>query len=220
MRSVAALLVVSALACASEPQVTDKTRPQYQRPLVTDQLPFLAHRQWVRARLSRHDWCQRRTWPHSDEFVICDKRPYLDRSTPPMFSVVAYDSEDRTTAYAVFTPVPCRMYGRCDRLGEGANVMEYDFVDHDRGLRSGLVLVGENAEHLDQELGSMQQRMVDALTVELSTRFGSPVWRDRHHYGTAWSTENSDVGLFVVGNGEWVVETHELRRTTPPGLTY
>jgi hypothetical protein len=110
------------------------------------------------------------------------------------------------------------MYGRCDSLDESTNVWERDFVDHDYGLRGGLVFVGETAEHRHQDLRSMQQRMVDALTVELSTRFGSPVWRDPYQYGSAWSTATADIGLFVVGDGEWVVETHELHRTGPPGV--
>lgn len=220
MRFFAVALVLSALGCASTsgPQVTFKTRPQYTRSLVTDDLPYLAPRTIVRAHQSKNDWCLRREWPHSDEFVICDRHPYINRSTPPMVTIVRYDDTDRTTAYAVFTPVPCRMYGRCDTLMETNNLWELDFVDHSAGLRTNLVLVGESATHNDEDLWSMQQRMVDALTVELTNRFGAPVWRDPHQYGTAWQTAMSDVGLFVIDKGQWVVETHELRRSGPPGL--
>ena len=219
MRLAAVALVLSVLGCASDSQVTPATRPHYARPLVTDQLPFLEARAVLRAQQSQNDWCLRRTWQRSDEFVVCDPQPYLNRSTPPMVTIVRYDAADRARAFAVFTPVPCRMYGRCDTSMDATNVVEYDFVDHDHGLRGGLVFIGESADHAARALPSMQQRMIDALTVELSGRFGDPVWRDRHHYGAAWSSATEDIGLFVVGNGNWIVETHELRTTTPPGLS-
>jgi hypothetical protein len=214
----AAVALVSVVGCASTPQVTAETEPQYTRPLITDQLPFRAERAAVRAQQDQNDWCLRRTWDHSDEFQICDKHPYLNRSTPPMITVVRYDSHDRATAYAVFTPVPCRMYGRCDQQLDAHNIVEWELVDHDYGLRGDLVYIGENADHRDEPLLSMQQRMVDALTVELAKRFGKPVWRDRHQYGAAWATATADIGLFVIGDGGWVVETHELHHTDPPSL--
>ena len=218
MRFVAVALVLTALGCASEPQVTPTTRAHYTRPLVTDQLPFMYERANVRARELANDWCLRRYWPHSDEFVVCNPRPYINQSTPPMVTIVRYDATDRAQAYAVFTPVPCRMYGKCDVSMDTQNVWELDFVDHSAGLRGGLIFIGENAKHNDDALWSMQQRTVDALTVELANRFGRPVWSDPHQYGAVWQTATSDIGLFVMATGEWVVETHELRRTGPPGL--
>ncbi|HTL35616.1 MAG TPA: hypothetical protein VL326_20950 [Kofleriaceae bacterium] len=217
MRPATLALMLSAMGCA-EPQVTEANRPQYTRPLVTDQLPFFLERGVLREQQSHNDWCLRRTWPHSDEFAVCDPHPYLNRSTPPMVTIVRYNAADRAMAYAVFTPVPCRMYGRCDSRVDTDNIWERDLVDHDHGLRGGLLFIGESAQHHHEELPSMQQRMVDALTVELDKRFGAPVWRDPHQYGSAWSTATADVGLFVVGNGAWVVETHELRGNGPPGL--
>src|SRR4051812_6724399 len=173
-RAAAMLFVLAACATQSQEQVTAQNRPQYRRPLVTDSVPFLAERARVRAYMSDHDWCAKRTWPHSDEFEYCDRHPYLNRSTPPADTIVAYNAADRVTTFAVFTPVPCRMYGHCDSLTEFENVRERDFVDHDHGLRADLVVVGESAKHRDEELMSMQQRMVDALTVELADRFGAP----------------------------------------------
>jgi hypothetical protein len=211
---VVVLMIVA--ACASEPQA-ELPKQHFVRPLVTDKMPLLSDREQVRGYFGANDWCERRTWPQSEEFAICDPHPYLNRSTPPMFAIVRYD-QNRATAFAVFTPVPCRMYGRCDALLEATNVAEYDFVDHEHGLRHGLVPIGQMAEHHDDPLPSMQQRMVDGLAQELDRRFGPRVWRDPHDYGSAWSTPTEDIGLFVVGHGRWVVETHELHATGSPGF--
>ena len=214
MRGVAVALVLS--ACASSPQVAPGKEARYTRPLVTDQYPFLLERSIVRESLANTGWCQRREWPNTDEFTKCDPRPYLNRSTPSMATFVQYDAGGRATAYAVFTPVPCRMYGRCDyTLGRTAR--NRDFIDIDTGLRTHLVDVGRAASPHEEPMPSMQQRMVDALGVELKKRFGPPVWKEPREYGWVWSTATSQIGMFVVDSGAWVVETHELATQGPPG---
>jgi hypothetical protein len=150
--------------------------------------------------------------------VLCDKHPYLKQSTPPMFTIVRYDALDRVMALAVFTPVPCRMYGKCDRLLQRSNIEEPDLVDHDAGLRVGLVALGQRGPTHDYDLPSMQQRMIDGLSVELQNRFGLPVWRDVHAYGTVWATRYSEIGLFVLDRGRWVVETYEFHPRRMPTL--
>ncbi|HEX4456053.1 MAG TPA: hypothetical protein VH143_34570, partial [Kofleriaceae bacterium] len=87
------------------------------RSLVTDRLPYELSRAEVRAWHAQHGWCIRRTWPSTDEFVVCDAiHPYMNLHTPPMYAMARYDATNRSVAYATFTPVPCRMYGTCDRI--------------------------------------------------------------------------------------------------------
>ena len=59
----------------------------------------------------------------------------------------------------------------------------------------------------------MQGRMWTALAGELDRRFGQPTWHEPHDYGATWATPTSTIGLFVGGNGGWIIETHELRTT-------
>jgi hypothetical protein len=183
------------------------------RPLVTDQLPYRVTRADVRAWHAQHGWCIRRTWPSTDEFVVCDAiHPYMNLHTPPMYAMARYDADNRSIAYATFTPVPCRMYGTCDRIyGRTVYASEHDFVDHWTGLRSNLAQIGRDEPAQVTGLPSMQHRMVDLLVGELDRRFGAPTWRDPHDYGETWATATSEIGLFVGGNGGWVIETHEMR---------
>jgi len=93
----------------------DGNDTQFRRPLVTDELPYQIARAEVRHWHVSHGWCVRRVWPSTDEFVVCDqltrtstrarRRCTRWRSTTPPAT---------RSAYATFTPVPCRMYGRCD----------------------------------------------------------------------------------------------------------
>ncbi|MBX3159210.1 MAG: hypothetical protein KF773_24795 [Deltaproteobacteria bacterium] len=188
-----------------------------QRPLVADQLPYLVDRADVQRWFLRNDWCRRRTWAQTDEFVICNPRPYLNPTTPAMYTLARYDDEGRVVAFAVFTPVPCRMYGRCDGiLGRTFYAAEDEFVDRSNGLRQHLADRGRAVEPQRVGLPDMQQRMFDALTAELGHRFGRPTWQDDLRYGVTWASRTSEVGLFVAGNGGWLVETHEIRGA-PPG---
>jgi hypothetical protein len=214
MRIALALVAVAVIGCGSGPEpqspgVTD-------RPLVTDSLPYQVSRADVRAWHGKNGWCLRRTWPMTDEFVVCDAiHPYMNLRTPPMYSMARYDTGDRSIAYATFTPVPCRMYGRCDRIfGRTVYPAEHDFVDHWSGLRDNLVAIGRAEPQEAVGLPSMQRRMVDLLADELDRRFGAPTWRDPHDYGQTWHTRTSDVGLFVGGSGTWIIETHEMRSAT------
>lgn len=203
------LLVIA--ACYVEPPA----QPPPRRPLVTDNLPYLVERDKVRAWHDRNDWCLRRQWPATDEFVICNRHPYLNPTTPAMYALVRYDAQQRAIAYAVFTPVPCRMYGRCDAIyGRTLYADEHDFVDHFSGLYDNLADRGRNEERQHVELPEMQRLMMNALTPEMMKRFGHPTWEDPLRYGVTWATRTSTIGLFVAGKGGWVVETHELR---PPG---
>jgi hypothetical protein len=222
MRSI---LVIAIVAGCYEPPPLSPADPdavpevETHRSLVTDQLPYQLERDKVRAWHDHNDWCLRRTWPLTDEFVICNRHPYLNKTTPAMYSMARYDTEGRTIAYATFTPVPCRMYGRCDAIyGRTLYASEYDFVDHTSGLYDRLADRGRAAEPSDMELPAMQQKMFDALAVELRRRFGVPLWQDPHRFGATWMTQSSKIGLFVAGRGGWVVETHEMRGT-PPLLT-
>jgi len=213
MRLTPLLLIV--VAC----YVAPPEKPAEHRPLVTDQLPYLSGRDAVRAWHDHNDWCRRRTWPSTDEFVICNQHPYLNQSTPAMYTLAHYDPAGRVIAYATFTPVPCRMYGRCDRIyGRTVYASELDFVDHDSGLYDHLAERGRDVEPHETELPPMQHLMLDALAVEMNRRFGEPIWQDPRRYGMEWTTRTSDIGLFVAGSGGWVVETHELRGAAP-GLT-
>src|SRR6267142_9424 len=194
-------LAIIAIGCAPEPPISQQPKEQFIRPLISDQLPYGFEREKVRAWHDRNDWCRRRTWPTTDEFVVCRRNPYLNPSTPPMYTLVKYDAADRAIEFAVFTPVPCRMYGRCDRVFPGTvYAAEHDFVDHSTGLRDDPASIGRSAEPHATELPDMQQRMFDALDVELERRFGPPVWRDPHRYGMTWATQTSEIGLFVAGN--------------------
>jgi hypothetical protein len=206
------LLVLVLAACYVEPPAT----PPARRPLVTDNLPYLVERAKVRAWHDHNDWCLRRQWPSSDEFVICNSHPYLNRTTPAMYALVKYDAQQRAIAYAVFTPVPCRMYGRCDEIyARTALADERDFVDHFSGLLDNLAQRGRSVERQSVELPEMQHLMFEALKPEMMKRFGAPTWQDPLRYGATWATRTSTIGLFVAGKGYWVVETHELR---PPGM--
>jgi hypothetical protein len=212
MRLVAVATLV-ALGCHAGPAETLPDR----RALVTDSLAYLAHRATVRAWHDQHDWCRRRVWASADEFVICDPHPYINLRTPPMYALARYDSADRLVAFAIFTPVPCRMYGHCDRIyGRTTYGPELDFVDHHSGPYEHLADRGRNVPPHDMELPIMQHRMFDALARELLRRFGTPTWQDPRRYGLTWSTRTSEIGLFVAGNGGWVVETHELIAATRP----
>lgn len=204
-----ALAVAVIAACHTTPEPATPVA----RPLVTDQLPYLVSRADVRAWHGNHGWCLRRTWPSTDEFVVCDAiHPYMNLRTPPMYAMARYDDTGRSIAYATFTPVPCRMYGRCDRIyGRTVYAGEHDFVDHWTGLRDNLAEIGRSESTQPVGLPSMQRRMVDLLAGELDRRFGAPSWRDPHDYGQTWETPTSEIGLFVGGNGGWIVETHELR---------
>jgi hypothetical protein len=216
MRSI---LVAVVLAGCSAPPPEAPQNPDplaTHRPLVTDQLPYHLERDKVRAWHDTDDWCRRRTWPATDEFVICNHHPYMNQSTPPMYSMARYDAAGRTIAYATFTPVPCRLYGRCDTLyGRTVYAAEYDFVDHERGLRDHLADRGRAVEPSEVEMPAMQQRTFDALADELRRRFGPPVWQDPHRFGATWLTPSSEIGLFVAGRGNWIVETHEMRGAPP-----
>ena len=134
-----------------------------------------------------------------------------------MYALVRYDAAGRSIEYAVFTPVPCRMYGRCDAIyGRTLYADEHDFVDHFKGLDDNLAQRGRTVERESVDLPEMQQLMLDALKPEMMKRFGRPTWADHWRYGATWQTKTSTIGLFVAGRGGWVIETHELRT---PGVT-
>jgi hypothetical protein len=185
------------------------------RPLVTDQLPYHLERIKVRAWHLANGWCMRRVWTNTDEFYVCLPE-YLNLKTPPMYAMARYDAEGGTIAYATFTPVPCRMYGRCDSVyGRTVYAGEHEFVDHSNGLYDRLSERARADGNSTVELPSMQMKMFDALAAELRRRFGIPQWQDPHRFGAMWSTPTSQIGLFVAGKGGWVVETHELRGAAP-----
>jgi hypothetical protein len=217
-----AMLAMVAIGCheSASPQ-TPVQQLVASRPLVTDQLAYGASRADVRAWHGQHGWCLRRHWPSTDEFVVCDAiHPYLNLKTPPMYSMARYDAADRAIAYATFTPVPCRMYGRCDRiLDRTVYDAEHDFVDHWSGLRDHLAAIGRDEPQQVRGLPSMQRRMVDLLAGGLDRRFGTPTWRDPYDYGQTWATPTSEIGLFVGGNGSWIIETHELRAEASASAT-
>jgi hypothetical protein len=89
-------------------------------------------------------------------------------------------------------------------------------VDRSSGLRDQLADRGRAVEPQRVGMPDMQQRMFDALAAELGHRFGRPTWQDELRYGVTWASRTSETGLFVAGNGGWVVETHEVRGL-PPG---
>jgi len=209
------LVVIALVGCSIGPPAKLPER----RPLVTDNLTYGVTREGVRAWMASNDWCMRRMWPATDEFVICNRHPYLNMNTPAMYSLVRYDAAQRSVAFAVFTPVPCRMYGRCDRIyGRTVYASEHDFVGLDVGLYDHLADRGRSVEPHVMPMPAMQQLMFDALSPELGKRFGAPTWLDPRHYGGTWQTPTSEIGLFVAGNGGWVVETHEMRGAPPGAL--
>lgn len=207
-------LVAAVIGCHAQPAAENPVAVQ--RPLVTDQLPYQVARADVRAWHMRNGWCVRRVWPSTDEFVVCDAiHPYMNLKTPPMYSMTRYDAGNRSIAYATFTPVPCRMYGRCDSiLGRTTYPAEHEFVDHWSGLYAHLADRGRATGGEPVGPPAMQQRMFKMLSAELDRRFGTPTWREPHEYGETWATTTSEIGLFVAGRGGWVVETHELRPRT------
>jgi hypothetical protein len=215
MRTFIALMFAVGIGCApppvSAPDPNAIPAAETHRSLVTDELPYHFERANVRAWHAQHNWCLRRIWPSTDEFVICT-REYLNLHTPPMYAMASYDATGRTVAYATFTPVPCRMYGRCDAIyGRTFYAAEHEFVDHSNGLYPDLAERGRDVGASDFELPPMQLKMFDALSAELRRRFGAPEWQDPHRVGATWTTPTSQIGLFVAGRGSWVVETHELR---------
>jgi hypothetical protein len=214
-RFMRALVLVMVVGCYVPPAVTPgdpDAVPEVKthRSLVTDQLPYHLERDKVRAWHAANDWCIRRVWPQTDEFVVCNTQ-YINLKTPPMYSMASYDVEGKTIAYATFTPVPCRMYGRCDGVFRTVYASEHEFVDHSNGLYPHLAERGRGDDTAAIQLPSMQLKMFDALAVELDRRFGAPEWQDPHRFGATWMTTSSVIGLFVAGNGGWVVETHEMR---------
>ena len=102
------------------------------------------------------------------------------------------------------------MYGRCDGVFRTVYASEHEFVDHSNGLYPHLADRGRAESNSGIELPSMQVKMFDALAAELHRRFGAPGWQDPHRFGATWTTQTSSIGLFVAGNGGWVVETHEM----------
>ncbi|MBV8760669.1 MAG: hypothetical protein JO257_25475 [Deltaproteobacteria bacterium] len=214
------LLLLLFLGCAAtEPAPQTPAR----RALVTDSLPFLVPRAQVRAWHEHNDWCLARQWPQSDEFVVCNRQPYLNSRTPPQHTFVRYDAAQRSISYATFAPVPCRMYGRCDGVyGRTWWRDDHDFVDHEQGLLDNLAQRGRNEPPEETAPPEMQTDDFRALAQELDTRFGARTWADAHGYGATWATRTAEIGLFVAGKGGWVVETHELRPavvSAAPGAT-
>jgi hypothetical protein len=207
MQRILIALVVAMVGCH------EQADPAYPRPLVTDALPYQVSREAVRDWHVHNGWCLRRIWPTTDEFVECEAvHPYLNPRTPPMYSMTKYDAGQRSIAYATFTPVPCRMYGRCDRVYDRTVYpSEHEFVDHFNGLYDRLADRGRAETPETIGLPPMQQKMWSALAGELDRRFGAPTWREPHDYGATWATPTSTIGLFVGGRGAWIIETHELR---------
>lgn len=207
-----AAIVAAVLAACGAPE---PVHPEdYARRLVTDDLPYGSERAAVRAWFEAHDGCRARTWDATDEFVGCDPHPTQNHATRPEITLVRYDAAGKAEAFAAFVQVPCRMYGKCDAMVEPQQLRELDFVDHRAGLRAGLVEVGEREPAHTYGLPSMQQRTLDGLAVELGHRYGPPVWEHPHRFGEVWTTPSERIGLFVIDDGGWVIETHELRPAT------
>ena len=210
MRHVVGVLVlVSALGCGG-------TSRSVRRSLVTDNIRPGAERSKVRAWHLAHDWCQRRTWSSTDEYQVCDPHPYLDRSTPAMHALFGY-AGGRARSMALFIPVPCRMYGRCDRVRpKKASSRDLPFVELETGLVADLAGRGQRSAPTGY-LPSMQRRMLDGLAEELEARYGEPIATNRKGTARIWRTPRHEiVGLFLSPNGTWVVETHEFA-TAPEG---
>lgn len=206
------LLLVVLAACAQLPA---------HRPLVVDNVPYGADRAAVRAWHVEHGWCFAFAFPTTDVFSHCEPHPYLNESTPGMLSMIRYDDRGWSTAYAVYTPVPCTMQGRCDQLllPSGLNP-DAEFVNPD-GLMPDLADRGRGLERHDTVLPDMPSRMYDALRTEIAGRYKlHRTWADPNGFGETWETPVTDVGLFVSSNGAWIIETHEIkpaaRAKTPP----
>jgi hypothetical protein len=212
MQRILIVLAFALLGCHAQPEPTFAPS----RSLVTDALPYRVARADVRAWHLKNGWCIRRVWPSTDEFVECEAiRPYINLHTPPMYAMAKYDPTGRSIAYATFTPVPCRMYGNCDRiLDRTVYASEHEFVDHFNGLYPNLADRGRAEAPQVVGLPAMQQRMWNALAGELQRRFGTPTWQESHDYGATWATPTSTIGLFVGGSGGWIIETHEMRAAT------
>ena len=191
------------------------------RPLVVDNVPYGADRAAVRAWHVAHGWCFGHAFPTTDVFSHCEAHPYLNATTPGMLSMVRYDDRGWSMSYAVFTPVPCTMQGRCDELlSHPAANPDTEFVDGE-GLVRDLADRGRWLERGDTVLPDMPSRMYDALRTEIAGRHKlHRTWADPHGFGETWETPVTEVGLFVSSNGAWIIETHEIKPTlrakTPP----
>lgn len=214
------LLLFAALAvtvgCAT-------TQDSVRRVLVTDVIHPGAERPQVRAWHLDHDWCERRIWDSTDEYQVCDPRPYLNPSTRAMYSLFRY-RDGRLSAIALFVPVPCRMTGFCDHLlARTTNQRDQPIIDFKAGLVDDLARVGrEGAPETDDRL-TMQRRLFDALAVELEARHGQPQSTNRSRTAAVWRTPQGEtIGLFLSPSGRWIIETHELpaaavAAASPPG---
>ena len=190
------------------------------RPLVVDNVPYGADRGAVRAWHFAHDWCLRRAWPTTDEFVRCNPRPYVNPTTPSMFTMIRYDDRGWSTSYAVFVPVPCTMQQRCDEVVGHTRVNpDYELVEPGVGLYLDATERGRWIERAATVVPEMQARMYSALRREIESRRVVRTWADAFGFGETWETRNTELGLFVSSNGAWIIETHEikaaLRATTP-----
>jgi hypothetical protein len=182
------------------------------RPMVVDNVPYGIDRWVVRAWHFAHDWCLRREWPTTDEFVRCEAHPYINPTTPSMFSLIRYDDSGWSVAYAVFTPVPCTMEGRCDQVVGRTRVnADREFVEPGVGLYLDLAERGRALQRANTSVPDMQGRLYSALRSEIASRRVVHTWSDEHGFGETWETRNTELGLFVASNGAWVVETHEVK---------
>jgi hypothetical protein len=182
------------------------------RPLVVDNVPYGADRAAVRAWHLARDWCLRREWPTTDEFVRCDPHPYINPTTPSLFSMIRYDDRGWSVSYAVFTPVPCTMQGRCDEVvGHTFVNADREFIEPEVGLRVDLAERGRAIKRGPYLLPDMQDRMFSALREEIAGRKVVKTWGDPRGFGETWESHNTVVGLFVSSNGAWIVETHEVK---------
>jgi hypothetical protein len=203
MRFVLALVVLAACGAAQLPA---------HRPLVVDNIPYGADRAAIRSWQLAHDWCLRRAWPTTDEFVICNQQPYVNPTTPPMFTMIRYNQAGWSIAYAVFVPVPCTLQQRCDEVtGHSVVNPDYELIDPEAGLYVHLADRAREIERPDAPLPDMQQRLYDALRTEIASRCGAPTWAAPHGYGETWETKRTELGLFVSSNGAWIIETHEIK---------
>lgn len=207
MRRVLIAALISALGCGGGAH-------SLRRTLVTDDVPAGAERARVRAWLLDHDWCQARSWESTDEYRSCERSPYLNPSTRSMYSLFRYEG-GRVASIAIFVPVPCRMYGRCDRLFPHPGVRrDQPFVDPRKGLVDDLVGEGRKATPTPDPVPSMQRRLIDGLAVELEARYGAPESKNEVATAIVWRTSSGEeIGLFLAPNGQWVVETHEFPPT-------
>jgi hypothetical protein len=107
---------------------------------------------------------------------------------------------------AVFSPVPCRVTGFCDR----ANVPDtFDARYAPGGSRLGkLASAGLHRDPPD-EVPTMQRRMLGALEVELDTRYGPASWHNDAGSAMTWLAPHGEhIGLFLDDTGDLVIETH------------